>query len=109
MSEAGKQKFLVLYLVPAAVVADWVATPAEKRAPAEQKMQAEWREWMSAHGAMILSTEAAGKTKRVTTAGVADHKNDVMLYAFVEAESQEAAAKAFENHRTCKSRNRRSR
>jgi hypothetical protein len=98
MTETSKQKFLVLYLVPASVIADWQKTDAATRAPAEQKMQAEWGQWMSKHAAMILSSEAGGKTKRVTTSGVADYKNDVMLCSYVEAESHEAAAKAFENH-----------
>ena len=68
------------------------------REPAQQKMQAEWKQWMSEHAHMIISSEAGGKTKRVTSSGVADFKNDIMLYAFVEADSHEAAAKAFENH-----------
>ena len=45
-----------------------------------------------------LFTEAGGKTKRVTASGVSDTRNDIMLYSFVEAESHEAAANAFENH-----------
>lgn len=94
----GKKKFLVMFLIPAAVIEDWSKTDPAKRQPAEQKMQAEWREWMSNHSGLILSSEAAGKTKRVTSSGVSDAKNDLMLYSFVEAELQEAAAKAFENH-----------
>jgi hypothetical protein len=53
---------------------------------------------MGDHSNMITSTEAGGKTKRVTASGVSDTKNDIMLYSFVEAESHEAAAKSFENH-----------
>ena len=47
---------------------------------------------------MNISTEAVGKTKRVTAAGVSDTKNDIILCSFVEAESHDAAARAFENH-----------
>jgi hypothetical protein len=47
---------------------------------------------------MITQSEAAGMTKRVSSDGVSDVKNDIMLYSVVEAESHEAAAKAFENH-----------
>lgn len=39
-----------------------------------------------------------GKTKRVSAQGTSDTRNDIMLYAIVEAESHEAAAKAFEGH-----------
>jgi hypothetical protein len=68
------------------------------RQPAEQKMQAAWGEWMSAHAGMTISTDAGGKTKRVTANGVSDVKNDIILCSLIEAESHEAAAKAFENH-----------
>jgi hypothetical protein len=98
MTDSNTKKFLVLYLVPASVMADWAKTDPETRKPAEQKMQAEWGKWMSDHGKMIISTEAGGKTKRVTASGVADTKNDIILCSFIEAESHEAAAKAFENH-----------
>ena len=98
MTDATKQKFLVLYLVPASVMADWAKTDSTTRQAAEQKMRVAWGEWMSDHAKMIISTEAGGKTKRVTASGVSDTKNDIILCSFVEAESHEAAAKAFEDH-----------
>lgn len=98
MAQSEKSKFLVLFLAPAAVIEDWGKIDSAIRQPAEQKMRAAWREWMSEHAPMILSTEAGGKTRRVTGDGVAEAKNDIMLLSFVEAESHEAAAKAFENH-----------
>jgi hypothetical protein len=98
MSDAVKQKFLVLFLAPNSVIDDWMKTAPEVRAPAEQKMRAEWDQWMSQHAHMILSTEAGGKTRRVTAQGAADARNEIMLVSYVEAESQEAAGKAFETH-----------
>jgi hypothetical protein len=98
MTDATKQKFLVLYLVPSSVMADWAKTDPATRQAEEQKMQAAWGKWMGEHPKMIISTEAGGKTKRVTGSGVSDTKNDIILCSFVEAESHEAAAKAFENH-----------
>jgi hypothetical protein len=95
---SNKKKFLVLYLIPVSVMEEWSKTePSEKKA-AEEKLKGEWNQWMSAHSAMILSTDAGGKTKRVTSSGVSDTKNDIVLYSVVEAESHEAAAKSFENH-----------
>ncbi len=91
-------KFLVLYLAPAKVIEDWSKTDPSMRQDAEENMRNDWNRWMSAHAAMITLTEAAGKTKRATARGIADVKNDVMLYSFVEAESHEVAAKAFEDH-----------
>jgi hypothetical protein len=98
MTETTKQKFLVLYLIPVSVMADWAQTDRTTREAEEQKMHAAWGKWMGDHGEMIISTEAVGKTKRVTGSRVADIKNDIILCSFVQAESHEAAAKAFENH-----------
>jgi hypothetical protein len=98
MTDSNMKRFLVLYLVPASVMADWAKTdPATKQAE-EQKMHAAWGKWMGDHAKMIISTEAGGKTKRVTTSGVSDTRNDIVLCSFVQAESHEAAAKAFEDH-----------
>jgi len=61
-------------------------------------MQGEWKKWMSDHAKMITDTGVGGKTKRVSSNGTSNAKNDIILYSFVEAESHEAAARAFENH-----------
>ncbi len=98
MTTSTLKKFLVLYLVPADVMASWAKTdPATKKA-AEQKMQSDWQRWMGDHAKMITLTVAAGKTKAVTSAGIGDIKNDIMLYSLVEAESHDIAAKAFADH-----------
>jgi hypothetical protein len=92
------KRFLILYLVPVHVLAAWANTdPATKKA-AEQKMQGEWQRWMGEHAKSIILTEAAGKTKSVTSTGIGDTKNDIMLYSIVEAENHDIAAKAFANH-----------
>ena len=81
-----QKKFLVLFLIPVAVMGGWAETdPTEKKA-AEDKLKGEWDAWMKERAAMILSTEAAGKTKRVTAAGVADARNDIVLTSIVQAE-----------------------
>ncbi len=98
MPASTLKKFLVLYLAPTHVLTSWAKTdPATKQA-AEQKMQGDWQRWMVDHAKMITLTEAAGKTKAVTSAGVGDIKNDIMLYSIVEAENHDIAAKAFANH-----------
>jgi hypothetical protein len=61
-------------------------------------IQDEWNAWMSAHAGMIKETYAGGKTKRMDKNGVADAKNDIMLYSIIEAESHDKAAKAYEGH-----------
>jgi len=77
---------------------EWSKTDPDQRKAAEEKMRGEWGSWMSTHAKMIISTDAGGKTKRVTSSGVSDTKNDIILYSIVAAESHEAAAKSFENH-----------
>jgi hypothetical protein len=98
MTNSADKKFLVLFLTPASVMEDWARKDPGERKPVEEKMRGEWQNWMGAHSKMIVSTEAGGKTKRVTPNGVADTKNDIVLYSVVAAESHEAAARAFENH-----------
>lgn len=92
------KKFLVLYLAPAAVLEEWMKKPVEERKEEEEKMKAQWDAWMKDHAGSMKETAGAGKTKRVSKVGVADTKNDIMLFSIVEAESHEAAAKMFESH-----------
>ena len=93
------RQFLVTYLAPASVIDDWKKTEPEKRRAAEEKMQGEWRKWMSDHATMFVDKGAGvGTTKRVTSQGMSDTKNEIMLYAIVKAESHEVAAKTFEGH-----------
>lgn len=98
MTIATAKRFLVLYLVPGDVMADWGKTDPATRNSAEVKLKAEWDRWMGAHAKMLTLTEAGGKTKAVTASGITDTRNDIMLYSIVEAESHEAAAKAFAQH-----------
>jgi hypothetical protein len=91
--------FLVTYLAPASVIEEWKKTEPEKRKAAEEKMQGEWRKWMSDHANTFADKGAGvGKTKRVSSQGLTDIKNDIMLYAIIQAESHEAAAKLFKTH-----------
>ena len=92
------QKFIVLFLAPTAVIQEWMKTPQEVREVKEKKMREDWDAWTSANASMIKETNAGGKTKRVSSSGVADAKNDIMLYSVIEAESHEAASNAFIGH-----------
>jgi hypothetical protein len=98
MTSPNTKKFLALYLAPASVIAEWSKTDPGTKKAAEEKMRNDWNNWMSAHSKMIADTKAGGKTKRVTSQGVTDTKNDIMLYSVVEAETHDAAVKAFANH-----------
>jgi len=93
------KRFIVTYLAPDSIFDEWKKTDPEKRKAAEEKMQGDWKKWMSDHAHIFVDKGAGvGKTRRVTAQGSAGSRNDIMLYAVVQAESQEAAAKMFENH-----------
>ncbi len=98
MTSPDKKKFIVMYLIPTAVMDDWKKIDPEKRKAEEEKLMGEWGAWTKDHAKMILDTNSAGKTKLVTASGVSDFRNDIMLYSIVEAGSHEEAAKTFENH-----------
>lgn len=98
MSNSTPKKFLVMYLAPVDVMAEWAKTDPAVRKAAEEKMRDEWQAWMAKHSKHISVTEAAGKTKLVTAQGVSDTKNEIMLYSVVEAESAEVAAQYFASH-----------
>lgn len=98
MATATPKKFLVLYLVPPEVMAEWAKTDPATRKAAEEKMQTDWQRWMGEHAKMITLTMPAGKTKAVTTAGITDVRNDIMMYSVVEADSHDSAVRIFANH-----------
>jgi len=91
------KKFLVTYRAPASVIDEWKKTVPEQRRPAEDAGGME--KWMSDHIKMFSDPGAGvGRTKRVTAQGTADARNDLMLYAIVEGQSHDVAAKSFEGH-----------
>lgn len=92
------QKFLVLFLAPAAGLEAWMKTDPEIRKVEEKKMMDEWDAWMGEHGTPFTLMAGTGKTKLVTKGSVVDSKNDLMLCAIIEAESHEAAADLFKDH-----------
>ena len=98
MTSPDSKKFIVIYLIPTAVMDDWKKIDPEKRKAEEEKLMGEWSAWTKDHAGMILDTNAGGKTRLVTASGVSDFRNDIVLYSIVEAASHEEAAKAFENH-----------
>jgi hypothetical protein len=78
---------------------EWMALPEAERKAREQKGMAAWKVWMEKHQAALVGAGGPlGKTKRVTGSGVEDVANDLGAFTVVRAESQEAAAKLFENH-----------
>ena len=73
--------------------------PILRRERPPKQMQSDWKNWMGKHAGIFADKGAGvGKTRRVTAQGSAAGRNDIMLYAIVQAESREAASKMFEDH-----------
>ena len=80
-------------------MAEWNALSAEDEKMQAMKGVAAWHAWVETHQASIADLGGPlGKTKRISNDGIEDVANDLTGYTIVRAESQEAAAKLFENH-----------
>jgi hypothetical protein len=77
---------------------EWMKMPETERKAQELQMQTQWNAWMSDHKDFLTETAGVGKPKRITSDGVEDSRNDIMMYSFVEAESIEAVTDMFKNH-----------
>ena len=89
------KKYLVLYMAP---IAEMEKMMANSNPEQQKEGMIEWRKWMETHKDMLTDMGAPlGKTKRVTSSGVTDAKNDVGGYSIVQAESHEEAAKLFQD------------
>lgn len=95
------KKFLAIYIGTAAAFekSNWNARPEAQRRQIEQEGMRAWGEWGARYKKSILVEGGPlGKTKRISSKGIADIKNNMTGYVVVEAESHEAAARMFENH-----------
>ena len=89
-------KFFLLYMAPASAIDQMMAnsTPEQRKAGMEA-----WMGWMNRNKNALADMGAPlGKTKRVTSAGVASVRNEVTGYTIVEAESHDAAAAMLVGH-----------
>jgi len=53
---------------------------------------------MENHKDVIIESAGVGKPKRITSKGIEDSRNDIMMYSFIEMDSLEAAAELFKDH-----------
>jgi len=93
--------FLAIYTGSAASPerAAWDRLSEEERQRRQAAGMKAWMEWAERHRAVIVEGGGPlGKTKRVSSAGISDIRNNMAAYVIVRAESQEAAARLFERH-----------
>jgi hypothetical protein len=59
--------------------------PEQERKPEETKMMDAWKKWMTANASKVADKGAgAGKPKVVSSSGVKDARNDIMVYQIGE-------------------------
>jgi hypothetical protein len=92
------KKYLALYYIPRAALDEWdkkKAGGANLKEEMEKEMKV-WSEWMKAHKDIFADMGSGlGKTKRITTSGVSDTKNELTGYSIVKADSHDAATRLF--------------
>lgn len=91
-------KFFVTFNMPHTGLDEWLKLPAEERTKQEGEMKAAWDAWQAQHANVVSELVGVGKPKRVTASGTSDERNDMMMYALVEASSLDEAAALFEGH-----------
>lgn len=93
------KNYLAVYLGSEASMAAWKALSDGEREQRQQAGMQAWGAWVAANaGAIVAQGSPLGKTKRVSTQGITDVRNEMAAYTVVKAESHDAAAKIFENH-----------
>lgn len=91
--------YLAIFTGSPASMDVWKTLDEATRAAREQAGMQAWQEWVTRNaGAIVDHGAPLGKTKRITRDGIADIRNAMAAYTVVRAESQDAAAKLFENH-----------
>ena len=91
-------KFFVTYQMPHSGLDEWMKLPEDERKAQEEQMKTEWDAWMASHKDVVGDTAGVGKPKQISSEGIKDGRNDIMMYSFVEADSLEAAADLFKRH-----------
>ncbi len=86
--------------MPAATIQNWMATVDEEtRKTQTEDMMQKWEQWMAEHAAQVVDKGMPlGRTKRITSQGITDVKNELNFYIIVEAESHDAAAELLRTH-----------
>src|SRR4029078_10936570 len=93
------KQFLAIFIGSSGSMAKWNELPEAERQQRQAKGIAAWRKWVDDHKADIAQMGGPlGKTKKVSSSGIADIRNNMSAWTVVSADSQQDAAKLFENH-----------
>ena len=93
------KRYLAVFTGSPSAMDAWNSMDASERGAREKAGIAAWKAWADENRAAIVDQGSPlGKTKQVTRNGIADIRNNMGAYTVVQADSQDAAAKLFENH-----------
>jgi len=93
------KRYLAIFTGSPSAMDAWKSLDASQREAREKAGIAAWKAWADENRAAIVDQGSPlGKTKQVTRNGIADIRNNMGAYTVVQADSQDAAAKLFENH-----------
>ena len=89
------KKYMALYMATPATIAKLMnSTPEQNKTGMDL-----WMKWSESHKKAIVDLGMPlGKTKRITSGGMSDTKNDITGYSIVEGDSPDAVAKIFKGH-----------
>jgi hypothetical protein len=97
--EGNMKDFLAIYIGTSTSMARWNELPEGERQERQAAGIRAWHEWIACNQQSIDVIGAPlGKTKSVSPQGISDIRNNMTGFTVVRAESQEEAAKLFENH-----------
>src|SRR3954462_9448008 len=93
------KRYLAIFTGSPSSMDAWNSMDASQRQAREKAGIAAWKAWADKNSAAIVDQGSPlGRTKQVTRNGIADIRNNMGAYTVVQADSQDAAAKLFEDH-----------
>jgi hypothetical protein len=92
------KNYLAIFTGSPAGMDAWSSLDATQRQEKEKAGMAAWKSWAEKQASIVDQGAPLGKTKRVSTDGIGDIRNNMTAYTIVRADSQEAAARLFEQH-----------
>jgi hypothetical protein len=92
-------RFAAVYTMKPEDVAAFRKRPKSEQEAIDSAGLKAWEAWSKRNAAAIVATDVmVGKTKRVTTSGVADARNQIAGFLIVEATDIATAARLFQDH-----------
>ena len=92
-------RFVAVYTMRPEALAAFRARPKSEQDAIDARGLKAWEEWCRRNAAAIVSTDVmVGKTRRVTSSGIAEAQNQIAGFLIVESADIVAAAGLFQDH-----------